>query len=228
MEIQKLEGNEEKVKRLKVLGQKRKDKDNFYKDYYNLSDFEAGKKYDSDYVSPYTKGSGRVDSDIFILLQDWASKDAIEKGLGKETVIKGYSSRFPTNKNLETLLQKTFNRNLSNVFTTNLFPYIKPGENNASIPKRVLVKAFEDFALPQIEIVKPRLVICCGAAVYNSAIKHLRHQHPFESHFIDNGIMFYHQSHPGVRGTQNAGGMATVENNWNKMRECMQQQGETL
>ena len=37
------------------------------------------RKYDfRDFVTPYTKGAGQVDSEIMIVLQDWSSADKLE------------------------------------------------------------------------------------------------------------------------------------------------------
>jgi restriction system protein len=56
---------------------------------------------------------------------------------------------------------------MSEVYATNVFPFVKLG-GNSSIPHRDLVRAAREFALPQIEIVRPRLAVCLGKATFNA------------------------------------------------------------
>lgn len=218
--------NSEKLKALKKLGERRRL--NCYDGFHNLSEFHSG-KYESEFVSPYTKGSQNVNSEVFVMLQDWTSKEKIEQGLGEEPVTLGYSPKLPTNKNLKTLLNNTFNYNISDVFTTNLFPYIKSGSMDASIPQRFMRKAFSDFALPQIEIVQPQLVVCCGASVFRTAAKHFNQEtrQPLflNQHFAHEGVIYIYQNHPGSRGTNSAGGIEKVKRNWEFMRSLVVRSG---
>lgn len=89
-----------KIKLLKDLGAHRKE--NCYPRFKNLSDFHGG-LYESDFVSPYTKGAGNADAKILILLQDWTSEERIVEGLAPETVELGYSPGLRTNQNLKEL-----------------------------------------------------------------------------------------------------------------------------
>jgi len=63
-----------------------------------------------------------------------------------------------TRCNLERFLNTTFGLSLADIYGTNVFPFIKSGGVSRRIPARDLIKAALEFALPQIEIVKPRLV----------------------------------------------------------------------
>ena len=57
---------------------------------------------------------------------------------------------------------------MGDVYATNLFPFIKTGNMSGSIAKHDLIRAAREFALPQIRIVQPRLVICLGLETFNS------------------------------------------------------------
>lgn len=212
----------DKIKLLKKLGARRKA--NCYPGFKNLSDFHNG-LYESDFVSPYTKGSGNANSKIFILLQDWTSEDRIQARLGPEAVELGYSPALRTNINLQALLKATFHCQLSDVFTTNLFPFIKPGKMDATIGAGWLKRAFEEYALPQINIVNPDVVICCGKAVYRIVVQCLTGSTLTGLNYGDNinhrDFVFFCQHHPGARGTIAVGGQSTALKNWNIMKEMI-------
>ncbi len=56
----------------------------------------------------------------------------------------------------------------SQTYATNVFPFIKPKEMNKPIPPDVLMDAARTFALPQIKIINPLMVICLGIATFNA------------------------------------------------------------
>jgi hypothetical protein len=210
--------------RLKQLGSYRKE--NCYPGFKNLYDFHNG-QYESDFVSPYSKGSGNFDSQIFILLQDWVSEDGIKKGLDEGAITLGYSPGLRTNKNLQKLLNETFQLEISEVFTTNLFPFIKVGAMNAPIGAPWLRKAFDEFTMPQINIIKPKVVVCCGKKVYRTVLKCLLNISPvnvnFTDHICHGKILYVCQNHPGSRGTVSVGGQKGATRNWQIMKKLMEQ-----
>ena len=98
---------------------------------------------------------------------------------------------------------------------------------DSAISVRYLRKAFTEFALPQIKVVSPRLVICCGASVYKTAFSHFHSSsatsfplnHTFK---IENDkITFVYQNHPGSRGTNGVGGFNRVQENWRTMKSLL-------
>jgi hypothetical protein len=210
--------------RLKELGTYRKE--NCYPGFKNLCDFHNG-RYESDFVSPYSKGSGNFDSKIFVLLQDWVSEDAIKKGLDDGAITLGYSPGLTTNKNLQELLNETFQSKISEVFTTNLFPFIKMGAMNAPIGAPWLRKAFDEFAMPQINIITPKVVVCCGKKVYRTVLKCLLDISPprvdFTDHICHGKILYVCQNHPGSRGTMSVGGINGAKRNWQVMKTLIKQ-----
>src|SRR5262249_22097965 len=53
-------------------------------------------------------------------------------------------------------------------YASNVFPFIKKGKKNSSIPRADMLYAAETYALPQIEIVRPRMVICLGRPAFDA------------------------------------------------------------
>lgn len=197
-----------KLEALKKLGEKRKSADLtlLKTEAYHLSAIEGCAFLDSEYVSPYTKTAGNVDAKVMIVLQDWASVDALlEPGwLATEeaqTCAKlGYTPTMLTNKRLENLLSETFGLTFANIFITNLFPFIKAGGISAPLRYVDLVYCAREFCLPQIDIVQPRIVICTGAFVASAVAEALggppiRRGECFEK----NGVAYFHQYHPAAR-----------------------------
>jgi restriction system protein len=208
-----------KLKRLKSLGSLRQR--HCYRGYHQISDFHHG-NYESDFVSPYTKTAGNVNSDIAILLQDWASEENLSGPFDREAALLGYTPAVPTNKNLVKLLHDVFELELSDIFATNVFPYIKPGEMSAPIPQCDFDRAFAEFCFPQINIVKPRFVICCGKKVFLSCWKFFNEPeaNPLTvgSYFENSGIRFHYQRHPSPQAINRNGGINQAITDWNQMR----------
>ncbi|HMH41885.1 MAG TPA: hypothetical protein VK557_00255 [Pyrinomonadaceae bacterium] len=150
---------------LHKLAQKRKG-DKTWDGYYSIADFHDG-VYECDYVSPYTKGASNLDASIFVMMQDWSSTDSLKKAVCQDSVKYGRTLGKPSNVNLETLLQIHFGCRLSQTYATNLFPFIKVGPMNARIPHRIMHRAAIEYGLPQIRIIKPKLVICFGLPTFN-------------------------------------------------------------
>src|SRR5438067_2373110 len=132
-----------------------------------IGDYEGG-AYECDFVSPYTKTAGNINAEIMVMLQDWSSDGSLSKGFDEDSATLGYSRHVVTNQNLIRRLDETFGLTLPDIYATNLFPFIKLGLMNASIPRRDLIRAAHDFAIPQIRIVNPQLVICLGVNTFNA------------------------------------------------------------
>jgi hypothetical protein len=80
----------------------------------------------------------------------------------------GYDPSLPTNRNLIAFLEQHFDLKLRKIFATNLFPFIKSGGMGSDIPFPDLLWAAQEFALPQIRIVRPKLVVCLGLRTFNA------------------------------------------------------------
>jgi hypothetical protein len=194
--------------------------------YNSIADYHGG-IYECDFVSPFTKAAGNTDAKVFVLLQDWSSDEDLSRGLDEVTVKLGYDRNQPTNRNLERLLQATFAASLKDVYGTNLFPFVKPGAVSTRIPQRDLVRAAKEFALPQIAIVAPRLVVCLGLVTFQA----LRHavglpsagnmDLAINSPFTVGQSRVWYQAHTGAFGqmNRNKGGVDVAARDWTKMKD---------
>jgi hypothetical protein len=214
---------DQKIQALKDLGTLRKR--SCYSGYLPISHFHDG-KYESQFVSPYTNSAANADSWIVVILQDWSSEVSLARHFDAETAKIGHTPRIPTNRNLKAMLKIVFSLSLEQIFVTNVFPFIKRGLMSSPIPSNDMNKAFSDFCLPQIRIVRPRLVVCCGRQVYESAqnyFKMFREKiQPVGNYFETNGVMYYHQRHTGAIATNTNGGLNTAISNWRKMKETFE------
>lgn len=190
--------------------------------YTPLVAYHAG-KYERDFVSPYTAAAGNVDAAVMILLQDWSSDKRLRGPLDVETAEKGFTPSLPTNKNLQRLLQEHFDLPLDRTYATNLFPFIKPGALNAPIPVRDLTRAAREFAIPQMEIVAPRLAICLGLVTFNAVRRGLGMRRAktldeaISNPFTHHETRIWCQAHTGGLG-QNLRGRHRVTQDWTAMR----------
>lgn len=195
--------------------------------YGNIGDYHGG-EYECDYVSPYTKTAGNVEAEVFVLLQDWSSDSWLKKPLNKDVQLLGYQPNLLTNKTLARLLQQHFKMSLSDIYATNLFPFVKLGGLGEGIHRKHLVQAAEKFALPQIKIVRPVLVICLGLETFNS----MRAVCGFSecklmSSAIESGfttpdnVRFLAQAHTGYWGQKNRNKLdgIQVQSDWRRMRQ---------
>ncbi|MGA2624710.1 MAG: uracil-DNA glycosylase family protein [Bacteroidota bacterium] len=212
---------EEKIRELKTLGRLRQSKK--YKNYNNISDYPRGEEYDTQFVSPYTKSAQNVNSHIAFVLQDWSSNESLNNPFNPKMAELGYDPSTPTNTNLIKLLRQVYGLDLHEVFITNLFPYIKKGSMSARIPQKDLDKAFEEFCKSQINIVRPKLVVCLGKQVYHTFFKNnsQKGRYSVGHYFIPEGYSYtaYYQCHPTNRGVNSRGGLKNVMKDWRKMKK---------
>ena len=196
------------------------------RNYKCIGDYHGG-VYECDFVSPYTIGARNVDSELMILLQDWASDDVLRNDYLEATVTVGHDPSRGTNKRLKELLRHHFRLELNEVYATNVFPFIKRGRMNRSIAKRDLVRAAREFALPQIEIVGPRLAVCLGKAAFNAVAiasgrppaKSLADAIEIASPFEIGSTQVWCQAHTGQQGTnyRNRSEADQVATDWDRM-----------
>jgi restriction system protein len=202
--------------------------------YFNLAHYRDG-IFECGFVSPYTKTAGNFDSEIFVVLQDWASDDGLRGEVNQDAIKYGYTRSLRTNQILEHRLKEHFGKSIRDVYATNLFPFIKPGRMDAKIPWSLLVDAADKFALPQIEIVKPRLVIVLGLRCFQ-ALRQVATgsagegrlaaaiEHPFD---LDCGAHICCQVHTG-RAVGPGRGAAQTHSDWGTMAEWFKRAGGTF
>jgi restriction system protein len=192
--------------------------------YTCIGDYHDG-KYECNFVSPYTISANNVDAELMIFLQDWASDKILRGPLLPARYELGHDPTRTTNVRLKELLRNHFQFMLKDIYATNVFPFVKGGAMNASIPRRDLIRAAKEFAIPQIEVVEPRFVVCLGKAAFN-AVAVAGGQLPAKSlaDAIANPFMFgktkvWCQAHTGQQGTnnRNKGGIGRVSKDWEAM-----------
>lgn len=212
-----------KRSRLQELARKRRRAR--WPNYRRISEYHIH-AYESDHVSPYTKSADNVDSPVFLLLQDWGSHKFLSAKLSREVKRFGMAPRLPTNRNLIGLLTTHLGLQLRDVYATNLFPFIKLGGLTEPIPEADLVRAARRFALPQIRIVQPKLVVCLGLATFNAVRVACGQpscndlERAIASPFRWRRVAIWAQSHPGHFGRvgRNRGRPGQVACDWQKMR----------
>jgi uracil-DNA glycosylase len=195
--------------------------------YKCIGDYHDG-VYECDFVSPYTRGAGNVDAELMVLLQDWASDGVLRGPLLPERLTLGHDPRRATNQSLRELLRQHFRLELEEVYATNVFPFVKAGSMNASIAKRDLVRAACEFAIPQVEIVGPRLAVCLGKTAFNAvAVAAGRHgakslADAIASPFEIGKTQVWCQAHTGRQGTnyRNRNGVDRVTQDWARMAQA--------
>lgn len=228
-----LERSVDKVQALKALGTLRQS--GAYAGYKNISEFEEG-RYETEWVSPISKAAHNAEASIFILMLDWTSeKHLLEATLAerRDMVSVGHTPGLETNVNLRRLLSVHLGKKFEDTFATNLFPFIKPKTMSEKLPPAILTKAAIEFAIPQIEIVRPRLVVCLGKDVFNTLrrLKGLRNvsnlddatAFPFEGW----ETTIWGQAHTGYFGTltREKAGPGTIDGDWAAMAEYYRKEG---
>ncbi|CAG36764.1 restriction endonuclease [Desulfotalea psychrophila] len=199
-----------------------------YDGYTSIGDYNGG-VWECDYVSPYSKSAHNVDARVMAVLQDWCSSDAFTGDICVEDLSLGYDSTAKTNISLMTLLQNHFGLSLQDTYTTNLFPYIKPGAMNALISIKDLTRAAKDFTLPMVEIIQPQLVICFGKNTFNVMRRACgmgdtnNVAEAIDSSFQYRGATLCCQSHPGQLGknNRNKGGVDRASADWQRLKTVL-------
>ena len=194
---------------------------------YSCIDDYHGSAYECDFVSPYTKTAGNINAEILVLLQDWCSDEYLKGPFCEESAKLGHTPHLPTNRNLTRLLNQTFGLQLTDVYGTNLFPFVKRGGMSASISQTDLIEAAKQFALPEIRIVNPRLVICLGLVTFNALrqASELAPSYPMElaikSPFNIGRSRVWCQAHTGALGqnNRNRGRVDRVTADWLRMKD---------
>lgn len=208
-----------KKTQLAVIAQRRKR--SRWPGYACVGDYHGG-LYDCDFVSPYTKSAGNVDSPVMVMLQDWASHDVLARAPDEDIVRLGRLPSLRTNLTLDRLLLNHMGRSIDQVYATNLFPFVKPGGISSKVSRRDLLRASKEFGLPQVQAVSPRLVIALGLECFNALVVALGYKpSPTLGEAIATPVAFseamiWCQAHTGWGG-RNRGGAEQVEVDWGRM-----------
>jgi restriction system protein len=161
--------SDEKRNRLRALVERRKsglDNDWLPAGYRRLADFG----YESEYVVPWSTSACAYDSDVMLMAQDWASSDLLEQSGKEEMKRVGRDVTLKSNIAIDLLLKQYLNLEFHQTYATDTFVYVKPGGMSAPVKWGALVQSARLYALPQIEIIRPRMVICLGRGANYSAL----------------------------------------------------------
>lgn len=170
-----------------------------YNGYKCLSDYYDGVN-ECDYVSPYSKSAHNIDTDVFVILQDWSSDENMPDGTCKETNELGYTPSVNTNKKLIKLLKNYLNLELKDTYATNLFPFIKMGGMSANIQIKDMRRAAKEFTLPMIKTVKPKIAIALGVKTFNALFDSCENKQEItDDSFICGNTKIFFQYHPAAR-----------------------------
>jgi restriction system protein len=210
---------------MNALAEKRKKDRSLMPPHAGIGDYHNGIYDEHDYVSPWSISANNLDSDILVFLQDWTSQDKIAQKVDDNAKRFGFTPTLPSNKNLINLIQKYLGKKKEELYITNLFVFVKPGGISSAIPKRDMDYCVKNYAIPQIDIICPKLVICLGANTYNSLRTFLGEKPIKLSEIIHEPAIrhgkskIYGVSHTGARGVANAGGMAGIITQWEMLRK---------
>ena len=225
---------EDKEKRMLALAEKRRldPLDKLSKPYLQVEEIDDGNWEGCKLVSPRSKSSFNLNSDLMIIMQDWASHDPnpsqvrINKSNdcdSREFLFKnGYHPKTKTNTNLQVLLHDTFRLEFKDVYITNLFVFIKIGKMNERIPRCDLNYSASTYTLNEIDIVNPKLIICLGEATYLTLTKLITSESVKFRESLSNpinyrGSVIYGVPHTSPLGIANCGGFLEAKNIWNEV-----------
>lgn len=188
-----------------------------------IGDYHGG-AYETEYVSPYTKSAHEFDADVMVLLQDWASDKFLRRPFNQDLQLLGHAPNLVTNVNLKRLLKTHYALDLCHIYATNVFPFVKQGGMSARLSREYLDRAAREFALPQIEIVKPRIAICLGKSTFSSIFRASGCTAALPDDLVGRcfdyrGTHVWCQAHTGKLGTLNRG-TDRIEHDWAYMKRC--------
>ncbi|MDP2368148.1 uracil-DNA glycosylase family protein, partial [Rhodoferax sp.] len=185
----------------------------FSRDYRRIEEFHDGFYDKHNWVSPWTISACNVDSPIMIVGQDWASEEFLAGPANTRQQALGHDPDLPTNKNLKYLLREAFDRELSDVFATNAFVFVKLGGMGTRIPLKDLRRCVETYTLREVEIIRPKMLLCMGTHAFNAFRAALGHSYqPLnQARYSMPEVTFqeteiYGVPHVGARGLNSTGG----------------------
>ncbi|MGF1688776.1 hypothetical protein L4C36_19170 [Photobacterium japonica] len=206
--IQTLLNDGDKRTRLAALTQRRRE--STPDEAYAIGDFYFG-AYETEWVSPYTKSASNLHATVMVLLQDWASNDYLAQVFRPALASLGLDPKLPTSQHLNMLLRRHLGLALNDTYATNVYPFIKKGSLSAAMTWRGILEGARRYALPQIQIIAPKIVICLGLNVFNAisvangGVRYKRLEAAITTPFclaLENGHCCYvfAQAHTGFHG----------------------------
>lgn len=91
--------------------------------------------FECDHVSFWTKSGGNTAAKVMVVGQDWSSGDVLnESSPDLDSARLGFSPRFPTKANLDSLLDFCFELKRTDCYLASAFVFIRLGRLSANIP----------------------------------------------------------------------------------------------
>lgn len=175
-------------------------------------------------ISPNSKTANNLDSEVVVVLQDWASQEQVQCFLdaGGDVLRYGYDPKIRTNRVLRDLLIAHFSTEIGlsknaqkdptlaevfeKIYITNVFQFLKPGSMSSNIPNKY-IKDTAVFTKKEIEIIQPKLVICLGSQVFQSMAE------TSDDHELIGNTLYFKQYHPAARVST-----TLMHESWGKMK----------
>jgi hypothetical protein len=199
---------------------------------YKLGDAVLNGGYwdEDDFVVPWSKSACNYRAKIMLIAQDWDSfKNLAAPLTTKHARIKlvGRNESLLTNTRIDRLLHQHFGLKWQDTFATDVFPFVKPGNMRGDLKWDDFVRCAREFALPQIDIIKPLLIICLGRSTTFRAIAEVAKDGAVAAVGDNplgpvryNGTEIYGVTHTGGRGN---GWLKRIDVEWAYLAERLRQ-----
>lgn len=153
-----------------------------------------------EYVVPWTKSANNVDSCVMLVAQDWNSIDSLTQGADEiHQHTTGQSKKFKTNRVVRGFLREYLGMRFCDTYATDIIPYLKPGDASSIVSPSALVHCAEMFTIEEIQIVRPRIVICIGHLVNQTLLDAFHHMgHDVTAHDDHHSVVLHSSNTPHV------------------------------
>jgi restriction system protein len=172
------------------------------------------------HVVPWTLSANNLDADVMILGHDWASVGWLEGRKDDPAMaLLGRDLRLPSNRNLDRLLKKYLGLEFCCTYATDIVPFIKMTKGMVgAVHAGAIEECARLFAIPQIEIVSPRVVICLGRDAFSAIALALNisPEKDSEVEFLEhNGTRIFSVTHTASSpGTERRRKSGAVDREW--------------
>lgn len=123
----------------------------------------VNEQFDSNEIGPWSTWKGDLDAKVVVIGQDWGDEDHFITQEGK------CNTANATNRKLEELMQSIgISLERHKVFFTNAILCLKKGGLAGKVKKEWFENCSSNFLKPQIEIIKPDIIITLGEPAYRA------------------------------------------------------------
>lgn len=194
---------------------------------YNPSHIEGGIYDQGNHLGPWSVWQGNLDAKILVIGQDWCDIDCYLKSQGKD------SDDNPTNRNLARLFNclnidvgspSKPNATAPAFFTNAILGMKKEGKMSGRVKASWVRESTENFLLPLLHILNPKIVITLGTVAYRAVayiyplpkkrLQELVDNNPIQ---LNETMRLYAMFHCGALGLANRP-FGIQEQDWQKIR----------